>query len=177
MSTTPNLGLPPRVRACLFDLDGVLTETARVHSAAWKEMFDAYLKARAERNGEPFVAFDKEADYGTYVDVTRSWSATMDVNREIYGGTKMWRRAGKIAAGIAPNDVICPGLPLLDLTRRLRHTPRPARSRGDSDDRCCRRRSAGPAACVERQAWLRLSRVVASNGMSLCTAGEQRIVR
>ena len=68
MSTTPNLGLPPRVRACLFDLDGVLTETARVHSAAWKEMFDAYLKARAERNGEPFVAFDKEADYDTYVD-------------------------------------------------------------------------------------------------------------
>jgi beta-phosphoglucomutase family hydrolase len=65
VSTTPNLGLPPRVRACLFDLDGVLTETARVHSAAWKEMFDAYLKARAERNGEPFVAFDKSRDDGT----------------------------------------------------------------------------------------------------------------
>jgi beta-phosphoglucomutase-like phosphatase (HAD superfamily) len=62
------MGLPPWVRACLFDLDGVLTETARVHSAAWKEMFDAYLKARAEGNGESFVAFDMEADYDTYVD-------------------------------------------------------------------------------------------------------------
>ncbi len=68
VSITPNLGLPQRVRACLFDLDGVLTETARVHAAAWKEMFDAYLKARAERKGEPFVAFDEGADYDTYVD-------------------------------------------------------------------------------------------------------------
>ena len=68
MSTDPVVGLPKRVRACLFDLDGVLTETAKVHAAAWKEMFDAYLKARADKNGEPFVAFDKEADYDTYVD-------------------------------------------------------------------------------------------------------------
>jgi beta-phosphoglucomutase-like phosphatase (HAD superfamily) len=36
------LGLPSTIRACLFDLDGVLTETASVHAAAWKEMFDAY---------------------------------------------------------------------------------------------------------------------------------------
>ncbi len=64
----PMLGLPERVRACLFDLDGVLTRTAKVHAAAWKEMFDAYLKARAERSGEHFVAFDKKADYDTYVD-------------------------------------------------------------------------------------------------------------
>ena len=68
MSTDARLGLPERVRACLFDLDGVLTETAKVHAAAWKEMFDAYLKARAQKRGEPFVAFDKEADYDTYVD-------------------------------------------------------------------------------------------------------------
>jgi beta-phosphoglucomutase family hydrolase len=64
----PDLGLPVRVRACLFDLDGVLTETADVHAAAWKEMFDTYLKARADKNGEPYVAFDQEADYDTYVD-------------------------------------------------------------------------------------------------------------
>lgn len=50
------LGLPTNVRACLFDLDGVLTETAKVHAAAWKEMFDAYLKTRADNSGEPFVA-------------------------------------------------------------------------------------------------------------------------
>jgi beta-phosphoglucomutase family hydrolase len=68
MSTDRVLGLPTKVRACLFDLDGVLTETATVHAAAWKEMFDTYLKARADNRGEPFVAFDEDIDYETYVD-------------------------------------------------------------------------------------------------------------
>ena len=62
------LGLPSRIRACLFDLDGVLTQTARVHAAAWKEMFDAFLRERAARTGEPFVPFDPVADYTKYVD-------------------------------------------------------------------------------------------------------------
>ena len=62
------LGLPDRVRACLFDLDGVLTDTASVHRKAWKAMFDAYLSARASSTGEPFVPFDAGADYETYVD-------------------------------------------------------------------------------------------------------------
>jgi beta-phosphoglucomutase family hydrolase len=56
------------VRACLFDLDGVLTQTAKVHAAAWKEMFDAYLRERAQRTGEGFVPFDAVADYDEYVD-------------------------------------------------------------------------------------------------------------
>jgi beta-phosphoglucomutase family hydrolase len=62
------LGLPPVVRACLFDLDGVLTETATLHAAAWKEMFDDFLRARAERTGEQFVPFDPVVDYDEYVD-------------------------------------------------------------------------------------------------------------
>ncbi len=62
------LGLPDEVRACLFDLDGVLTQTAKVHATAWKEMFDAYLRERAQRTGEPFVPFDSVADYDEYVD-------------------------------------------------------------------------------------------------------------
>jgi len=62
------LGLPSQIRACLFDLDGVLTQTARVHAAAWKEMFDAFLRDRAGRTGEKFVPFDPVADYDTYVD-------------------------------------------------------------------------------------------------------------
>jgi beta-phosphoglucomutase family hydrolase len=62
------LGLPDSVRVCLFDLDGVLTQTAKVHAAAWKEMFDAYLKDRAERLGEKFVPFDPVGDYDEYVD-------------------------------------------------------------------------------------------------------------
>ena len=62
------LGLPDGVNTCLFDLDGVLTQTAKVHAAAWEQMFDAYLKNRAEREGAEFVPFDPVADYDTYVD-------------------------------------------------------------------------------------------------------------
>src|SRR5207237_4240634 len=62
------LGLPTGVRACLFDLDGVLTQTARVHAAAWKQMFDAFLRAHAARTGEPFVPFDAVVEYDEYVD-------------------------------------------------------------------------------------------------------------
>jgi beta-phosphoglucomutase family hydrolase len=62
------LGLPDATRACLFDLDGVLTDTASVHAAAWKQMFDDYLRARAARLGTPFEPFDEVADYGPYVD-------------------------------------------------------------------------------------------------------------
>jgi len=56
------------VRGCLFDLDGVLTQTAKVHAAAWKQMFDDYLRERAKRTGEPFVPFDPVDDYDEYVD-------------------------------------------------------------------------------------------------------------
>lgn len=62
------LGLPTSVRACLFDLDGVLTETAKVHAAAWKEMFDLFLRARASKAGKQFVPFDQKDDYDAYVD-------------------------------------------------------------------------------------------------------------
>jgi beta-phosphoglucomutase family hydrolase len=62
------LGLADRIRACLFDLDGVLTQTAKVHAAAWKEMFDAFLHERASRTGEAFVPFDATVDYNECVD-------------------------------------------------------------------------------------------------------------
>lgn len=62
------LGLPEGVRACLFDLDGVLTQTAKVHAAAWKKMFDGFLRDRAAKDGEPFQAFDPVGDYDDYVD-------------------------------------------------------------------------------------------------------------
>jgi beta-phosphoglucomutase family hydrolase len=52
----------------LFDLDGVLTQTAREHAAAWKQMFDSYLATRAQRASEPFVPFDPVADYDAYID-------------------------------------------------------------------------------------------------------------
>jgi beta-phosphoglucomutase family hydrolase len=62
------LGLPEGVTACLFDLDGVLTQTAKVHAAAWKQMFDSYLRKRASQKGEEFVPFDPIGDYDEYVD-------------------------------------------------------------------------------------------------------------
>lgn len=62
------LGLPDAITTCLFDLDGVLTDTASVHTKAWKDTFDAYLRQRAERTGEPFVPFDPVSDYISYVD-------------------------------------------------------------------------------------------------------------
>jgi beta-phosphoglucomutase family hydrolase len=62
------LGLPDGVSACLFDLDGVLTPTAKVHAAAWKQTFDDYLRQRAQATGDKFVAFDIESDYDEYVD-------------------------------------------------------------------------------------------------------------
>jgi beta-phosphoglucomutase family hydrolase len=62
------LGLPDGVTACLFDLDGVLTQTAKVHSAAWKQMFDGYLRQRAARTQEAFVPFDPIREYDEYVD-------------------------------------------------------------------------------------------------------------
>lgn len=55
------------IRAAVFDLDGVVTFTARVHAAAWKELFDEYLRERERSLGEPFRPFT-ESDYRTHVD-------------------------------------------------------------------------------------------------------------
>lgn len=62
------LGLPEGVTTCLFDLDGVLTQTATVHCAAWASAFDALLHRVSEEQGTPFAPFDQGADYNTYVD-------------------------------------------------------------------------------------------------------------
>lgn len=56
------------VESVIFDLDGVITKTAIVHSAAWKQMFDEYLKYREQKFGEPFVEFSHQTDYIKYVD-------------------------------------------------------------------------------------------------------------
>src|SRR3954452_5485420 len=58
------LGLPDGVNTCLFDLDGVLTKTAKVHAAAWKQMFDAFLRETQGEDAAPFT----DHDYDAYVD-------------------------------------------------------------------------------------------------------------
>jgi beta-phosphoglucomutase family hydrolase len=62
------LGLPDGVSACLFDMDGVVTQTATVHAAAWKQMFDEFLRERARATGTEFVPFDPHHEYDAYVD-------------------------------------------------------------------------------------------------------------
>jgi beta-phosphoglucomutase family hydrolase len=62
------LGLPRQVSACLFDMDGVVTRTATVHDAAWKQMFDEFLRSRSTESGGKFVPFDPVTDYDEYVD-------------------------------------------------------------------------------------------------------------
>jgi alpha,alpha-trehalase len=58
---------PAIIDAVIFDMDGVITDTARVHFAAWKRLFDDYLSVLAERDGDEFVEFSGE-DYRAYVD-------------------------------------------------------------------------------------------------------------
>jgi beta-phosphoglucomutase family hydrolase len=79
-------GLPDGVTACLFDMDGVVTQTAVVHAAAWKEMFDEFLREYAKSTGTEFVPFDPHADYEAYVDGkprldgTRSFLKSRDID-------------------------------------------------------------------------------------------------
>ena len=74
------LGLPQGVTACLFDLDGVLTDTQRLHAAAWTRTFDEFLSAHAARTGTPFVPFS-EADYAAHVDGRRRADGVRDFLR------------------------------------------------------------------------------------------------
>jgi beta-phosphoglucomutase-like phosphatase (HAD superfamily) len=62
------LGLTAPIRACLFDLDGVLTDSARLHASAWAQVFDEFLLRLAASTGWQFTPFDSEADYRTYID-------------------------------------------------------------------------------------------------------------
>jgi beta-phosphoglucomutase-like phosphatase (HAD superfamily) len=62
------LGLPAGVRACVFDLDGVLSDSAVLHASAWAEVFDGVLLRLSEKTGWQFIPFDRDADYRAYID-------------------------------------------------------------------------------------------------------------
>jgi HAD superfamily hydrolase (TIGR01509 family) len=66
--TTEMLGLPATTRACLFDLDGVLTDSAVLHAWAWAEVFDEFLQRLSDKTGRHFIPFDPETDYRAYID-------------------------------------------------------------------------------------------------------------
>jgi alpha,alpha-trehalase len=80
--------------AWLFDLDGVITDTASVHAAAWKKTFDRYLREVSEREGKPFEPFEINPDYFRYVD-----------GKPRYDGVDSFLRSRGIALGWGdPND-------------------------------------------------------------------------
>jgi beta-phosphoglucomutase family hydrolase len=67
--------------AVIFDMDGVVTDTASVHAGAWKRLFDAYLQERGRRTDEPFVPFDIGTDYRHYVDGKPRYDGVRDFLR------------------------------------------------------------------------------------------------
>lgn len=86
------LGLGAGIRACLFDLDGVITRTATVHAAAWKQTFDDVLR---ERDGDRFAPFTA-ADYTAYVDGKPREAGTRDflASRDIHPSDDEVRKIG-----------------------------------------------------------------------------------
>ena len=67
-ASSPKAAAPGRLEAVLFDMDGVVTDTAQAHAAAWKQLFDEFLRTRAEARNEEFRSFDAERDYREFVD-------------------------------------------------------------------------------------------------------------
>jgi len=68
MSSTPFILAVRDFDAVLFDLDGVVTQTANLHAATWKQLFDHYLRQRAAPESQPFRPFNLSTDYRRYVD-------------------------------------------------------------------------------------------------------------
>src|SRR5215472_15143616 len=64
----PSVITHDRYEAVLFDMDGVITDTASIHASCWKIMFDEFLEKWATRNAEPFRPFDIDTDYKLHVD-------------------------------------------------------------------------------------------------------------
>src|SRR4029079_14616112 len=70
--------------AVLLDLDGVITDTANLHAACWKQMFDEYLQKRASRRSEPFRPFEIATDYRLYVDGKPRFDGVRDFLKSRY---------------------------------------------------------------------------------------------
>lgn len=90
-----------RLEAAIFDLDGVITDTASVHAVAWKEMFDAFLRERATAGGERFVPFGVQ-DYYRYVD----GKPRLDGVRDFLASRRITLPEGTTADGPAVDTVI-----------------------------------------------------------------------
>jgi beta-phosphoglucomutase family hydrolase len=120
--------LPEGITACLFDLDGVITQTAKVHAAAWKEMFDAFLRERAEREGIEYVPFDSHHDYDRYVDGRQRLDGvrTFLAAREIPADDDLVRRLGDEKNALVLKFIREQGVEVYDGTIRFVHAVREA---------------------------------------------------
>ena len=98
------LGLPPRARACLFGLEGVLTQTVKLHAEAWKRLFDHYLRERVRASGEPFIPFDVVRDYSLHfdgkppLDDVRSFLASREIELPEKTVRALYEKKGEILA-------------------------------------------------------------------------------
>jgi beta-phosphoglucomutase family hydrolase len=103
------LRLPGEVQACLFDMDGVLTDTASVHAEAWKRTFDAFLR---ERQGDDAEPFDIDGDYGRHVDGkpredgVRDFLASRDIELPEGGPADGPEQATVYGVGKRKNDLV-----------------------------------------------------------------------
>jgi beta-phosphoglucomutase family hydrolase len=108
----PTLELPGGITTCLFDLDGVLTQTAKIHAQAWKQMFDNFLRDWAERQGEQFHEFDRPTDYDEYVDGkprldgVKSFLESRDINLPMGSPTDPPDAETIHALGTRKNDLV-----------------------------------------------------------------------
>lgn len=116
-SDAPRMGLPPDILGCLFDLDGVLTDTAAIHATARAEVFDEYPRHRTARTGEPFTPFDDD-DYrglraapsqaAVFEDAVAGVRAGQDGEfRYVVGVDRVGHREELLASGA---DVVAPEL-------------------------------------------------------------------
>jgi Cof subfamily protein (haloacid dehalogenase superfamily)/HAD superfamily hydrolase (TIGR01509 family) len=107
-----SLGLPPRTRACFFELDGVLTQTDRLHAIAWKQTLDAHLSERSNLTGQPFVPFDPIVDYTLYAegrigaDAARSFLASRGVVPSEEVLAELARREDELVARLLTSEEV-----------------------------------------------------------------------
>jgi beta-phosphoglucomutase family hydrolase len=128
MPDRSELGLPDGIDALLFDMDGVLTQTAKVHAAAWKQMFDGFLHEHADQTGTPFQAFDIARDYGQYVDGKPRYDGVRDflISRDIKPDPDLVKRLGDRKNDLVQGLIRKDGVETYDGSIRYVHAARDA---------------------------------------------------
>jgi beta-phosphoglucomutase family hydrolase len=122
------LGLPDGIDALLFDMDGVLTQTAKVHAAAWKQMFDEFLHEHADQTGTPFQPFDIARDYGQYVDGKPRYDGVRDflISRDVKPEPDLVKRLGDRKNDLVQGLIRKDGVETYDGSIRYVHAARDA---------------------------------------------------